>query len=349
MRVKHFKSLKIYILMYKYILLFSLLFIARNLSAQEKVEEADKITSEQLRDSVLTSLKKVLQEYPKKQQREFIKALLKQYPEEKQNKTPPDGWISKGQIKFLFNQSAFNAEWSSGGSNNIAGNILFNYDLNYKHKNWTWDNQLRLAYGLTKLEDTDFFRKTDDNFEYNSVLGINARKNWYYSAFTNLKTQLDVGYKYSKDGKTRTETSHGFSPAYVKLGLGSLWKKNNNQWINIAPIAGRMIFVHDHFTREKAVFGVEKGESSSLELGASIEGYFKFLMNKKLSVEQIISLYSNYFENTRNVDINYTLTLTMPITKYLNTSFIFQAIYDDDTAVGFQIREVLAIGINYNF
>ncbi len=231
----------------------------------------------------------------------------------------------------------------------MAGNILFNYDLNYKRRNWTWDNQFRLGYGLTKIQDADFFRKTDDNFEYNSVLGIKARKNWYYSAFTNLKTQLDIGYKYSNDGTTRTEISRGFSPAFIQLGLGGLWKKDNNQRINISPLAGRLIFVNSRFTEEKAAFGIEQGASSDLQFGASVEGYLKFTMKNKLSFEHIFSLYSNYLENPWNIDLNYNLTITMPITKHLNTTFVFQAIYDDDTISGFQIREVLAIGVNFAF
>ncbi len=317
--------------------------------SQEKVDKTVKIEHKRVQDSLLSALKAVIKEYPKKKQRELVKVLLKEYPDPKENKTPPDGWISKGKLQLLFNQSAFNTEWSSGGSNNFAGNILFNYDLNFKHGNLTWDNQLRVAYGLTKIEETEFFRKTDDNLEYNSVLGIKARKNWYYSAFTNLKTQLDVGYKYSKDGQTRTETSHGFSPAFIQLGLGSLWKKDNNKRVNISPLAGRLIFVHDHFTTEKAAFGVEKGENSSLQFGASVEGYFKFYLKNKLSFEHIISLYSNYLEDPWNIDINYNLTITMPITKRLNTTFIFEAIYDDDTVKAFQIREAFAIGVNFTF
>ena len=221
--------------------------------------------------------------------------------------------------------------------------------MNYKSKRISWDNQFRFSYGLSKLEDSDFFRKTVDNLEYNSVLGAKATKNWYYSAFTNLKTQLDVGYRYNKEGDEREETSRGFSPAYIQLGLGGLWKKDNDNWVNIAPLAGRLIYVHGRFTEEKAVFGVEQGESKSLEFGASIEGYFKFLVQKKVSVEQIISLYSNYLERPWNIDVNYNLEVSFLVTKNLNTTFILEAIYDDDTVQGFQIRESLAIGINFTF
>ena len=39
----------------------------------------------------------------------------------------------------------------------------------------------------------------------------------------------------------------------------------------------------------------------------------------------------------------------MTINKYLSANFTFQAIYDDDAAKAFQIREVLGLGVNYKF
>jgi|GEM_PF-112512 len=327
----------------KYFILFFSFVMTVSVHAQTE-NKLQKRKQDSLKLEVLALLKNTT----KKEKRIILRSVLKEYPENKQPKTPADGWNSKGKINVLINQSVFNTEWSGGGTNNIAGSVVLRYDLNYKRRNWSWDNQFRFAYGLSKLQDNSDFRKTDDILEVNSILGIKARKNWYYSAFSNLKTQLDTGYQFDKEGN-RTETSHGFSPAYVQLGLGGLWKKNDRMKTNISPLAGRLIFVHKHFTLEKSVYGVDQGEGVSLEFGASIEGYFKFLIGKKLSIEHLISLYSNYLEKPWNIDMNYTMNATLPITKNLNSTLAFQAIYDDDTVSGFQIREVFAIGLNFNF
>lgn len=83
----------------------------------------------------------------------------------------PNGWKTDGNIQLLFNQSAFNAEWTGGGTSSIAGNLNLNYDFNYKMDDFTWDNKILANYGLTKVKGDDFARKTSDRFELNSVAG----------------------------------------------------------------------------------------------------------------------------------------------------------------------------------
>ncbi|WGQ12386.1 DUF3078 domain-containing protein [Pedobacter gandavensis] len=40
-------------------------------------------------------------------------------------------WTIHGENTFLINQSSF-TNWAGGGVNAFAGNLLFNYDFNYK-------------------------------------------------------------------------------------------------------------------------------------------------------------------------------------------------------------------------
>jgi hypothetical protein len=39
----------------------------------------------------------------------------------------------------------------------------------------------------------------------------------------------------------------------------------------------------------------------------------------------------------------------MKINKFLSTNFTFQTIYDDNAFAGFQIRQGIGLGVNYNF
>ena len=104
----------------------------------------------------------------------------------------PNGWVKKGTFTFLANQSSF-TNWLGGGQSNISGNIGLNYDFNYKKDTWTWDNKVIAGYGLTKLKGQNM-QKTDDRFEFNTLLGKKAVGYWYYSAFFNFKTQFDSGF-----------------------------------------------------------------------------------------------------------------------------------------------------------
>ncbi|HET8887071.1 MAG TPA: DUF3078 domain-containing protein [Salinimicrobium sp.] len=268
-------------------------------------------------------------------------------------------WTDTLNVSLLFNQSAFNAEWAGGGTSNIAADAILSYQFNYKSDDWSWDNSLFANYGITKNEDAKYTRKTSDRLEFNSILGRQiSETEWYYSFFTNFKTQFTKGYEYSEDAvtgeETRTEVTHFFSPAYLQIGPGFLWKKSDNLKVNIAPATSRFIFVDKDFTTtpgyvDGAYFGIDQGESIRYEFGASVSAYSKYELIKNVNIEHILNLYSNYLDNPQNIDIDYILNVNMTINKYLSTNVIFQAIYDDNTVGAFQVREVFGLAVNYNY
>ncbi|WP_417884739.1 DUF3078 domain-containing protein [Zunongwangia sp.] len=289
----------------------------------------------------------------------LILASISVHAQKEETNKQKQGWTTEGNLQLLFNQSAFNAEWTGGGTSNIAGNLIVNYDFNYLKDDFTWDNKIMVDYGLTKQKDSKFAQKTSDRLEYNSVAGKQIKEsNWFYSFFINFRTQITKGYKYSEDTETgesiRTERTHFISPAYLQFGPGILWKKSENLYVNFAPATGKLILVDSDFTSapeyvDGDYFGVDAGKSTRLELGASISGYAKFDLIENVKMENILNLYSNYLEDVQNVDINYTMNIKMKINDLLSTNFIFQTIYDDNAVKAFQVREVFGLGFNYNF
>lgn len=278
---------------------------------------------------------------------------------QEEEEVTPDGWSSEGKFQLLFNQSAFNKEWSGGGTSSLAGNLTLDYELNYRKGNFSWDNKILANYGVTRLKGDEFTRKTSDRLEINSIAGKELDdSNWYYSFFTNFRTQFTKGYVYGEDKATgdkfRTETTHFLSPAYLQFGPGMMWKKNDDLLVNIAPATSRLIFVDDAFTsgtgyKDGAYYGVDAGKSMRYELGASINAFAQVDLMENVTMENTLSLYSNYLSNPDNVDIDYLLNLEMGINKLLTANLIFQAIYDDNTVGAFQIREVFGAAFNFNF
>ncbi len=298
----------------------------------------------------------------------LIAPLIVSAQEEKAKDSIENGWKRSGNISLLFNQAAFNEEWTGGGTTNYSGNLSLTYDFNYRKGKISWDNRFLADYGITKNRDDKYSRKTNDRLEFNSVLGRQIKESeWYYSLFLNFKTQLAKGYEFNKDLNPsdpgyRTETTHIMSPGYLQFGPGVLWKKNDNLYVNIAPATAKFIFVNKDFTKvdennleelklynENKYFGVDANKSSRFELGASVSGYAKFDIMKNISAENILNLYSNYLEDPQNVDIDYTLNLVMKVNKFISANITFQAIYDDNAVQGFQIREALGIGVTYGF
>lgn len=266
--------------------------------------------------------------------------------------TSKDGWTKSGNISFLLNQSTFE-NWLAGGQNNLAGTVGINYDFNLLKGDWTWDNKIMGSYGLTKVEGSEFTKKTDDRLEFNSLVGKKASGLWSYSFFLNFRTQFAKGYEFGEDvngDETRTETTNFLSPGYLQLGPGMLWKKSDNLKVNIAPATAKLVFVDKDFTLpDDAYFGVEEGKSTRFEFGFNLSGYYKANLMTNVSMENILSVYSNYLEDPQNVDLDYQMNLVLQVNKYLSTNFSFQTIYDDNAFKGFQVRQVIGLGVNYGF
>ena len=290
----------------------------------------------------------------------FFAGLIAVCAQETPPQTQPDtikSWKTKGNFSLLINQSSF-SNWASGGENNISGTVGVNYDFNYKKDDITWDNKLIASYGLVKTNNSSFEKKTDDRLEFNSLLGKKIGEGkWYYSAFLNFRTQFTDGYVYSRNAagaEERTKNSGFMSPGYLTFGPGILWRENDNLKFNFAPASSKFTFVDKAFTSvpgyvDGKYFGVDPGKSMRYELGFYASGYYKLDVLANVTFENILSLYSNYLENPQNVDLDYQLNVLMKINRYLSSNITFQAIYDDNAYQGFQIRQVVGLGVNFNF
>ena len=251
-------------------------------------------------------------------------------------------WKILGRFAFIFNQSSF-SNWSSGGENTVAGNIKINYDFNYKNENINWDSRILSGYGLSYLGERGF-RKTDDRFELNTLLGVKTNTYWFFSFIGNFRTQYTKGFDYKKEPKV--VVSDFFSPAYLTFGPGMLWKKSDDLSLNIAPTTARYTFVNDFFSGK---FGVAEGENSAFSLGFNLSGYYKFNIMKNIEMENILSMYSDYLENVNNVDADYQTNIRLKVNKNIKMHMTFHTIIDDNASSKIQFRQLFGLGLNYSF
>ena len=262
-------------------------------------------------------------------------------------------WTIKGENTFLINQSSF-SNWAAGGVNSLAGNIILNYDFNYKKDKWSWDNKLLAAYGQTYQKETDW-RKNDDRFAINSLLGYQAAEKWLYTFFLNFNTQFANGYEYKNNVRGR-KLSAPFAPAYLSFGPGIAYKESDNFKINISPASARFIMVGAESVRED--YGVDPDKFSRNEFGAALDAYYKVGLMENISLENILKLYSNYLEDPQNVDVDYLANLNLAVNKFITVNAVVQLIYDDNVNVpksdgikgpGLQVRQILGAGVTYKF
>ncbi|WP_316746714.1 DUF3078 domain-containing protein [Pedobacter gandavensis] len=265
-------------------------------------------------------------------------------------------WTIHGENTFLINQSSF-SNWAAGGVNAFAGNILFNYDFNYKKDKLSWDNKVILGYGLSK-QDGVGVRKNDDKVILNSLVGYKAAKYWMYTFYANFQTQFADGYNYSGTGRTLISTA--FAPAYLTFGPGFAYKRSDNFRINISPAAVRMVFVTNKALSDAGAYGVDPGKKSDFQFGASLDAYYKINLMENISFENILKLYSNYLDKPQNIYTDYTANIFLKVNKFVSVNAGAQFLYDDKTKIAkndgsgesrpvLQIKQIFGAGLTYKF
>lgn len=307
----------------------------------------------------------------------ILVALLIAGPLLAQDPAPTDTlWRKGGILSLTFSQSYYE-NWTAGGQNAVTGTTFLKLFANYKKGKWTWDNSLDLAYGLLQERGKDMV-KTDDKIQIDSKLGRDLGKSWYLSFLANFKTQFAEGF--AEDGETRI--SDFMSPAYFTASMGFDHKPNDNFSFFIAPASLKSTIVLDQELADAGAYGVEAAEFETI-IRDSVEtvevtsggqniryefgAYMKLLATKELMTNVTgftrLELYSNYFNNPENIDVNFEALLDFKINDFLSATFRFEAIYDDDIDIPVgededgnviagprtQIKQLFGLGINYKF
>ncbi|HVV55802.1 MAG TPA: DUF3078 domain-containing protein [Mucilaginibacter sp.] len=267
-------------------------------------------------------------------------------------------WKIHGENTILLNQSSF-SNWAAGGVNSLAGNLLFDYDFNYKKDKWSWDNKAIVGYGLSKQTGIGW-RKNDDRLILNSLLGYQAAKYWLYTFYMNFQTQFTNGYSYDANNN-RTLISGAFAPAYITFGPGFAYKKSDNFRINISPFASRITLVENDSLANIGSFGVTPGSHSLYEFGSSLDAYYKANIAKNIAIENILKLYENYLKNPGNIYMDYALNLYMKVNKLVTVNAGVELISDPNAQIPvmsngvteyhslLQVKQIFGAGLTYKF
>jgi hypothetical protein len=285
---------------------------------------------------------------------------------------PVSPWKNKNTIGFDLNEIAF-VNWSAGGTSSISGLFKGNFTRVYTTQKSKWVNELIVKYGINK-QDGQTIRKSDDEFRINSTFGYrnNESSNWYHSAKFNFNTQFSNGYKYPN---TDYAISKPFAPAYTFLGAGAdYFDKAKKFDVYISPITLKSTLVLDQTLANKGAFGVTKatydaegniltkGKQSKNEFGFLVTNHYKKEVWKNITMENRLSLYSDYANNFGNVDVEWKLQFDLVVNQYVSANIGAHAIYDDDVKTTeeingekvtkgpvLQLKQSLGIGMVYAF
>ncbi|MEI7896823.1 MAG: DUF3078 domain-containing protein [bacterium] len=278
-------------------------------------------------------------------------------------------WLIHGNGSLQFSQAAF-SNWASGGQNSLGLVGWLNFKANYKNGKHVWANNVDLGYGfniLGKGNDAKF-NKTNDKIELTTAYGYELHKNkkWYLTLLANFRTQFTAGYNYPDDS---TVISNFMAPGYLVAGIGITYAPV--KWFNVyvSPVSGRFTFVTDQRLADSGAFGVERSytNSSGFHHGKTLRGefgpYLRADLNadlaKNINLSSTVELFTDYLHQFGNIDVNWSLLLSLKVNKWLAASIQTQLIYDDDIMIRpdpterarpmTQFKELLGIGLSYKF
>jgi hypothetical protein len=270
-------------------------------------------------------------------------------------------WKFTGTTSLNISQLSL-TNWAAGGDNSLSGNALINLSANYATDKTSWENKLILGFGLIKQGD-DPTRKSDDQIDLASKLGLKASEKWFYTALLGYNTQFAEGSD-NPGEDDRLKISNFMAPGYLSFSLGMDYKPSETFSLFLSPISSKFTFVLDEDLSAQGTFGLDPGQKTRAEFGAYIKMTFKKEILKNVTLDTKIDLFSNYFDNPQYIDVNWDLLLTFKVNDYLSASLLTQLIYDYDIKFGedttgdgeydtfsekVQFKELFGLGLTYSF
>lgn len=264
-------------------------------------------------------------------------------------------WNTGGIFNLNLGQGS-QSNWAAGGDDfSFSLATYLGLHAFYKKGKYSWDNTFDFNYGLVNTTSLGT-RKNDDRIDLLSKVGYALNPKLDLAGLFNFHSQISKGYQYNTDG-SKDLLSNILSPGYVLLSLGLDYKPAPGLSIFVSPITSRWTIVTDDTLSAKGAYGVTPGKKVKNEIGAFASITYLKNLNKTITYNGRLDLFSNYEHNPQNVDIMMNNMFTAKLSKVLTASLGLNLIYDDDVKLfgpkhdspGLQFQSMLAAGLSVKF
>jgi len=264
------------------------------------------------------------------------------------NLYPQEADTSKKGPWFLTSVAGLNANqvslsnWTQGGDNSIAWTLFGKLSVNFAKDNWQLKNNLKVAYGQTKLGSADF--RTNDNEMYlEDVLSYDA--SWKVNPFfsNSLRTVLVKGFDYSKTPEV--QIANFFDPGYLTQSLGFEYNLEK-VFLSRLGIALQEIFTNKFTSYSDDPDTKDKAEKFKLETGIESVTEGNLGIAENMNFNSKLRLFSR-FKTIDVWDVRWDNTLTAKINKFFNVNLNVLVIYQKDQSTKTQMKQSLQMGITY--
>jgi len=276
---------------------------------------------------------------------EISEMLLDKREKLQKKKTP---WMYEGAENIQLSQ-IYLSNWVKGGESSISVLSDLRIKAIYKMEKYTWENFAIHQIGFVNQQNSKM-RINDDLFELNSKFGLNASEKWYYSGFTNFKTQFFNGYT-SDDKDKENPISAFMSPAYWTFAVGMDFKlKKHSFSLMISPLTSKLTIVLDTSKVDQTRYGVPEGKKVEALNGGSIVNSFKWKINEDFLLNSNLSAFYQYFarsDEKKQVQFEWEMILNMRINVWLSTRLLTHLRYYTNESDKMQVKENLSLSFVY--
>ncbi len=268
--------------------------------------------------------------------------------------TIPKIWKKGGLISLNLAQTSL-SNWAAGGDDfSLSVNGMVDLYAFYKKGRSSWDNTFDFETGYLRTTSLGG-RKNNDKIDLLSKYDYSFAPKWNVGDLFNFRSQLFKGYTYSNN--TKNFSSAFLSPAYLVLSAGIDYKPNDNFSVFISPVAARLTIVKDDSISAKGLYGVDPGKHNEFEFGAFLSASYIKNLNKIVSYNGRLDLFSNYKHNPQNVDVLFSSVFAAKLSKWLTATWNIDMIYDDDVKLfgpnghspALQIKSLVGAGLLVKF
>jgi len=254
--------------------------------------------------------------------------------------TKISGWIPKAIAGLNISQIAL-SNWTQGGDNSLTWTVTGNMGYNYKSDNWNLTNNLKLAYGRTKLGGQDF-RTNDNEFYLESVL--TKKIGWAVDPyFSNIiTTAIGPGFDYS--GDSAVETSNFFDPGYVVQSVGFEYDKISGFKTRLG--LGLQEVFTNHYRKYSDDPTTSKVEAFKLEAGLQSVTSGNVQLADNLLFISSLTLFTR-FKHLDVWDVRWDNLIVAKVNSWLNVNLGFLLVYQQDQSLTTQMKQTLQLGVVY--
>ncbi|MFO7447697.1 MAG: DUF3078 domain-containing protein [Ignavibacteriaceae bacterium] len=270
----------------------------------------------------------------------LITSLFLQSGYAQEDTTNINTWVPSAVVGLNISQIAF-SNWTQGGENSLTWTFITTGGLNYPGTNWSVRNNLKLAYGRTKIGGEEY--RTNDNELYlESVLSKNV--GWAVDPYFSNTIRTAVAPGFSYDSIPPVEIADFFDPGYITQSIGFVYERTKSFNTRLGVALQEVITnVHTQYSDDAETDEIEKFK---LETGIESVTNGEFIVAENLLAKSTLRLFSR-FESFDVWDVRWDNVIAAKINDFLNVNLTFLIVYEKQQSLKTQVKQTLQLGFTY--